>query len=348
MALVASTHYSGYSKAEYRAFLTEQSATAWLVSTNTTVVTVKSKSRATRYYAVAVGRTPGIYTDCALAVASRSGFPGAKLKRFNTRAKAEQYMRVHGSSISSWSNSVEDLAMAPPPFMLAVYESAQHKSDIQSFPAGTCSIKREDSLLLSAQPPLPVEPPPSSFFAQFQDFAPENSTPFDDEFSRCMSSQGIAPRTAEYKRQRTKAVLHELKFHYSSQQPSHDASLSQVEREQTRRLQIYQNMCRAVHLPMYTTESACVAALRTVLVNIVDYVDAARMRRPIRVWSDFDQFRDYTLRDDKRFDLREAKADGGFLAVFLQKLRGSRGGAKKRKREESVAEESIIKRERIL
>lgn len=162
-----------------------------------------------------------------------------------------------------------------------------------------------------------------------------------------MSSQGIAPRTAEYKPLRTQAVVHELQFHYASQEPFYDVSLSQVDREQANRLQVYQNMCRAVGLPVHTTESACVAALRTVLVNIVDYIDAARMRRPVKVWTDFDAFRDYTLRDDKRFDLQEAKANGGFLAAFLQKLRGSRSKGRKRRRE-SASEEFVIKRERVL
>ncbi|RYP10894.1 hypothetical protein DL764_000330 [Monosporascus ibericus] len=335
------------------------------------------KAKTTRYYAVAVDRTPGIYTDRALAQASPSGFKGAKHKRSNTRAEAEKCLRTYGSSsmkishedknekenaedgssMSSSNNSVDVPDMTPPPFMLSVYESSQREPDVQAFSASTYGVKFENSPASfaatanddppppSAQPPSPVQPPPSSFFAQFPDFIPNDSTHFDDEFGRCMSSQGVAPRTTEYRRQRTMAIRHEIKFHYSSQQPSHDSSLSQVEREQAHRLQIYQNMCRAVGLPVHATESACVAALRTVLVNIVDYIDAMRMRRPVEIWTDFAAFRDYTLDDDKRFDSREAKADGGFLAVLLRRLRESRGGARKRKRN-SVTEERVVKRER--
>ncbi|KAI1763203.1 hypothetical protein GGR53DRAFT_498076 [Hypoxylon sp. FL1150] len=162
-----------------------------------------------------------------------------------------------------------------------------------------------------------------------------------------MSSQDIAPHTAKYRQQRTMAIRHEIKFHYSSQEPAVDVSMSQLEREQAQRLEVYRNMCRAVRLPAHGTEKDCVTALRTVLVNIVDYIDAVRMERPVEVWTDFAAFRDYTLYDDdKRFDLNEAKADGGFLAVLLRKLRGSRGRGRKRKRatEEGAGQ---VKRERI-
>ncbi|KAI6081783.1 hypothetical protein F4821DRAFT_18016 [Hypoxylon rubiginosum] len=191
-----------------------------------------------------------------------------------------------------------------------------------------------------------MQPPPSSFFARFQNFIPNNSTPFDDEFGRCMSSQGIAPRTAKYRRQRTRAIRHEIKLHYSSQQPANDISLSQAERKQAQRLEVYQNMCRAVRLPAHATEKACVTALREVLVNIVDYIDAIRMERPVEVWTDFAAFRKYTLSDDKRFDSHEARADGGFLAVLLRRLRSPRDGRRKRKRENETGT-GRVKRERM-
>lgn len=379
---------SGYSGAEYRAFSTRQSAAAWLASTSAKITSStssappkKSKAKTTRFYAVAIGRTPGIYTDRALAEASHLGFKGAKHKRFKTRTEAERYTSTHGSSsidtslravenekdntengspTPSRGNSVDVPDITPPPFMRSVYESSQHEQrelDIQTSSASADRIKREDSSALfaamvddepppSAQSPSSMQPPPSSFFAQFQDFTPSDSTPFDDEFGRCMSSQGVVPRTAEYRRQRTMAIRHEIKFHYSPQQPSHSSSLSQAEKEQANRLQIYQNMCRVVGLPVHATEGACVAALRTVLVNIVDYIDAMRMQQPVKVWTDFAAFKDYTLDDDKRFDSREAKADGGFLAVLLRKLRGSGGKMRKRKRER-VTEERAVKRERM-
>ncbi|KAI6080513.1 hypothetical protein F4821DRAFT_251366 [Hypoxylon rubiginosum] len=106
---------SGYPRAKCKAFSTQDDASAWLTSTSpettfptTTAATVeKNQAKATRYYAVAVGWTPGIYTDSALALASHMGYKGAKCKRFNTCAEAEVYMRMHNSgnvNISSSSN----------------------------------------------------------------------------------------------------------------------------------------------------------------------------------------------------------------------------------------------------
>ncbi|KAI2602622.1 hypothetical protein GGR54DRAFT_644810 [Hypoxylon sp. NC1633] len=125
------------------------------------------------------------------------------------------------------------------------------------------------------------------------------------------------PGAAKCKQQRTKAIRHEIK-----------------------------NICHAVSLPVYPAESACVAALKKVLVNIVDYIGAMRMKRPVGVWTDFAAFQDYTLRDDKRFDSYEAKADGGFLAVLLRRLRGSHSGRGKWK-QVGEAGAGRVKRERI-
>lgn len=192
---------------------------------------------------------------------------------------------------------------------------------------------------IESDPPPSAQPPPSSFFAHSQDFEPDQSAPFENEFSRYMSSQGVAPHTAEYTRQRTKAIIDEIKFHYSSQQESYNVSLSQIERDKAQRLHIYQGMCRAVHLPVCTTEKECTRTLRTVLVNIVDYIDNARTGQPIKVWTSFSAFRNYTLRDGQRIDPREAKADGGFLAVLLRKLvgRNTPAGSHRRQRKRQRA-----------
>ncbi len=47
----------------------------------------------TKYYAVAVGRSSGIYTDWATAEKQVKGFPAAKYKSFPTRAEAEAWMK---------------------------------------------------------------------------------------------------------------------------------------------------------------------------------------------------------------------------------------------------------------
>lgn len=50
------------------------------------------KSGGTIYYAVKVGRTPGIYTSWNEVYKETHKFPGAKFKKFETMEKAEIYM----------------------------------------------------------------------------------------------------------------------------------------------------------------------------------------------------------------------------------------------------------------
>ena len=47
-----------------------------------------------KFYAVRVGRTPGIYLSWAECDAATKGFPGAVFKSFKTRAEAEDFMKA--------------------------------------------------------------------------------------------------------------------------------------------------------------------------------------------------------------------------------------------------------------
>ncbi len=54
----------------------------------------RSKSDARSYYAVRVGRIPGIYRTWAEADAQVKGHPGNRHKRFNTREEANAFMHA--------------------------------------------------------------------------------------------------------------------------------------------------------------------------------------------------------------------------------------------------------------
>ncbi|OTA90701.1 hypothetical protein M434DRAFT_44720, partial [Hypoxylon sp. CO27-5] len=166
-------------------------------------------------------------------------------------------------------------------------------------------------------------PPPASqsYFDQFPDFVPDNSASFDDEFHRFASSQGLVSGSQEYRRERTKAICDELKFYYSSQLdnvagPSHTIpELSKGSLDERSKLDIYQNMCREIGVDPRDTITDCRRELKKVLVNIIDYIDARRIRKKVEIWdwSNFNEFSKYSLQDEKRIDRNEAKADGGFL-----------------------------------
>ncbi|KAI2465718.1 ribonuclease H-like protein [Annulohypoxylon bovei var. microspora] len=50
-----------------------------------------------RFYAVAIGRVPGVYTDWDKASLAIKGWKGPKYKRFDTREDAIEYIRTHGN-----------------------------------------------------------------------------------------------------------------------------------------------------------------------------------------------------------------------------------------------------------
>lgn len=60
-----------------------------------------SKTGKTKYYGVAVGHVPGVYTDYATVQAQTKGCVGAKQKSFATRADAQAYVNEYAQSISA-------------------------------------------------------------------------------------------------------------------------------------------------------------------------------------------------------------------------------------------------------
>lgn len=213
--------------------------------------------------------------------------------------------------------------------------------------------------------PSPMErpsqmPPASSqsHFDTFTNFIPNPSAPFDDEFARLASSQNWVPGSQSYVQERTIAMRTELKLHYFSQSQSQSQSQPQEQRQdqaheqepkrklpQERHpnaelhpnapptpeqlLQGFQDLCAEVGIPPSATVWECKRELKKKLVNIIDLIDARRTLKEVEVWEDFEAFRDYTLQDEHRISVKEAREDGGILAALLQRLRGRRTQAGK-------------------
>ncbi|KAI0137315.1 ribonuclease H-like domain-containing protein [Xylariales sp. AK1849] len=56
----------------------------------------KKKKEGDKFYAVAVGRIPGIYTEWTEAQEAFQGWKGPKYKKFGTRSEAVEYIRTNG------------------------------------------------------------------------------------------------------------------------------------------------------------------------------------------------------------------------------------------------------------
>ena len=170
-----------------------------------------------------------------------------------------------------------------------------------------------------------LPPPSQSHFAKFENFTPDNDASFENEFGRLASSQNWVPGSQQFTRERTIAMRQELKLHYFSQSQSqpHDGDGGEANVELTEealKLKGYQDLCREVGIPQNDSVGRCKKDLKSTLVNIVDLIDARRTGKKVEVWDDFEAFRDYTLQDEHRIDVAEAKKDGGYLKSLLQRL----------------------------
>lgn len=163
-------------------------------------------------------------------------------------------------------------------------------------------------------------PPPSSqsHFENFGNFVPDNNASFDDEFSRLASSQDWVGGTKEYQRQRTIALRSELKLHYFSQ--SHELE-EEHELTEEEMLQGYQALCQELGIAASDSIQECKRDLKGTLVNIVDLIDARRTGKQVKVWEDFEAFRNYTLMEGHTINGKEAAKEGGILQSLLQRLR---------------------------
>lgn len=107
-----------------------------------------------------------------------------------------------------------------------------------------------------------------------------------------------------------------------------DLNLPDWEKEQRLQLRAYQKMCQEVNLEPLDTIEGCLANLKSVLVNIPDYIDAKRNKKPIKVWAphEFEAFQRYTLTPGRRMNLKIASRNSGFLVALLQRLVSKNAG----------------------
>lgn len=196
-------------------------------------------------------------------------------------------------------------------------------------------------------------------FAQFrsQNFEPDDSAPFSDEWERLTASQGWVPGSQAYKRERARALRNELRACYFppssimiKEEQNREYEEPGIKREEAdtiveedgggegcggvplalemgiedrgplAELMGFQAMCRDVGKEPGNTIDECKTALRATLVNIIDLIDSHRTGQPVQVWTDFESFRAYTMQSEKTMPLEEAKKDE-LLECFLKKIK---------------------------
>ncbi|KAK8877298.1 hypothetical protein PGQ11_002244 [Apiospora arundinis] len=251
-----------------------------------------------KYYAVAVGRVPGIYYDWNTCQKQTNQYPNARHKSFETHAGAVAYVKENGNH-----------------------------------------------------------------FAMVPDFRPDNSAPFDDEFNRYASSQGIEEGSLAYQSQRTEAIKREFDVLFLSQptvaeegeetdedddsgmEIKGERQLTPVPRDELI-LRALRELCLLVGLVPRATAHECGMAIKDVgPINIVDFLDAKRYGKSVEIWPWrlFGQFKHYTLNDKTKCVVLRIAKEHPLLRALLQPLT-SKASAKHARRKASLQSPTQMRR----
>lgn len=89
---------AGFKGSQFKSFLTREDAAAYIAGKTPPSEANAPKAQPDKFYAVARGNPPGIYTDWANASQAVTGTKLPKYRKFGTRAEAEQFIRQYGDA----------------------------------------------------------------------------------------------------------------------------------------------------------------------------------------------------------------------------------------------------------
>lgn len=159
-------------------------------------------------------------------------------------------------------------------------------------------------------------------FAERPDFKPDPSASFNDQFEQLASSQNLSQ--PEKRVARVGAIRDELISYYlpgGIPIDQVDDARREIKLNPDQTLQIYQAMCRHTDKLVGVTIDGCLLSLKQrPWVNIIDLIDANRAKRMPTLFENWSYLRQYTLEDENRIPLREAK-ENEFLSPLLQSVK---------------------------
>ncbi|KXX77023.1 Ribonuclease H [Madurella mycetomatis] len=88
---------SGFKGAVFKSFLSYEDASAFAAGRDPPST---ANDKPDRFYGVAVGRKPGVYTEWTKVQEAIIGWKGPKYKKFETRAEAEAFVRTYGKTVT--------------------------------------------------------------------------------------------------------------------------------------------------------------------------------------------------------------------------------------------------------
>ncbi|KAG7286842.1 hypothetical protein NEMBOFW57_009159 [Staphylotrichum longicolle] len=97
---------TGFKGAQFKSFLRYEDASAFAAGRDPPPTT--ADSRPPRFYGVAVGRKPGVYTEWSQAQEAIKGWKGPKFKKFDTRTEAEAFVRSYSAAAGATKHALSD------------------------------------------------------------------------------------------------------------------------------------------------------------------------------------------------------------------------------------------------
>lgn len=164
----------------------------------------------------------------------------------------------------------------------------------------------------------------SSFFSQYPEFDHDATAPLVAEFQRLSLQRGWKADGKKFRQNRQKCLAQEFEHHYGH-------TSNKLAGWQTLCADVYIspippsiNQCKKVgrlsyHLDVRSlTAHRDIKALSKIAVNLVDLIDSRRTGKKVKLFPSKNALRNYSIKHDKIFPKRQAKADGFLCALLIE------------------------------
>lgn len=144
----------------------------------------------------------------------------------------------------------------------------------------------------------------SSFFSQYPEFDHDATAPLVAEFQRLSLQRGWKAGGKKFRQIRQKCLAQEFEHHYG---------------HASNKLAGWQTLCADVYIsPIPPSINQCKKALSKIAVNLVDLIDSRRTGKKVKLFPSKNALRNYSIKHDKIFPKRQAKADGFLCALLIE------------------------------
>ncbi|KAK7732275.1 hypothetical protein SLS53_008565 [Cytospora paraplurivora] len=303
----------------------------------TALFSLPTSSPSSKFYAVAVGKQPGVYLTWPECEAQVKGVRGAVYKSFGDRGEAVEFLAVHGGDGGHFSQ-FEGKGFRPDSSAPFVEEFGRLSSS-QGWVPGSQEYKRQRARAMRNELRSYYFKPEPVVVVKMEGGEGEGKGVALAAVKEEDEGEGGGEPVTAVKRERAEdgtvikqERLEDSKANVVIKKEEDDLEpYDEIRNEQDLALldlQGFQRMCREVGKEPADSIEGCQMALRETLVNIVDFIDVHRTGQKVEVWTDFEAFARYTLRSNKdKMIHKEYAKDDPLLECFLVNFAEHRAAA---------------------